>query len=260
MLLHGKRIVITGGVTGIGRASALAMAGNGASVVTMSRSAPESERAATVVSALRELGSGSFAHVQVDVTKQDHVDAAFDEAVAVLGGIDVLVSSAGIEQQKPTENLLESDLYEQFAVHVLGTAFTNAAAFRYMKPVGQGSIVNYSSYAGVVTMPQMAAYGAAKAGVIAYTRVIAQEWGPLGIRANVVCPAVHTELAETWYSEMSPEKSAEIAAWKQAVIPLTGDLGKPEDAANLNVFLASDMSSFMTGQLVGIDGGMLMAR
>jgi 3-oxoacyl-[acyl-carrier protein] reductase len=261
MLLEGKRIVITGGVTGIGKASALAMARAGASVVTMSRSAPDTQRAIGVVNTMKELGSGSFAHLQMDVTKQDQVNAAFDQAVVVLGGgIDVLVNSAGIEQQKPTEELLESDLYDQFAVHVLGTAFTNTAAFRYMKQAGRGSIVNYSSYAGVVTMPQMAAYGAAKAGVIAYTRVVAKEWGPLGVRANVVCPGVLTELAETWYAEMSAEKLAEIAAWKQAVIPLTGDLGKPEDAANLNVFLASDMSSFMTGQLIGVDGGMMMAR
>ena len=259
MLLEGKKIIVTGGVTGIGKATVLAMAREGASVVSTSRATPDSERTVSVISAAKKLGKGKIAHMRMDVTRQDEVNAVFDQAVEFLGGLDAIVNSAGIEQQKPTENLIEKDLYDQFAVHVLGTAFTNSAACRHMKGKG-GSIINYSSYAGVGTMRMMAAYGVAKAGVIAYTRVIAQEWAPYLIRANVVCPAIMTEMAEVWYAEMSPERLAEITAWQKSVIPLTGTLGKPQDAANLNVFLASDMSNYMTGQLIGVDGGMMMGR
>lgn len=260
MMLQGKKIIVTGGVTGIGRASVISMVREGASVVSVSRAAPTSDKAVAVVEAAKKLGSGKVMHMQLDITKQADVNSVFDKAVAFMGGLDVLVNSAGIEQQKPTEDLTEQDLHEQFAVHVLGTAFTNSAACRHMKTTGGGSIINYASYAGVVTMPMMAAYGAAKAGVIAYTRVIAQEWAPYNIRANVLCPAVTSEMSEDWYAEMSPERLAQITAWKKFVIPLTGDLGKPQDAANLNMFLASDLASYMTGQLIGVDGGMMMGR
>ena len=259
MLLKGKRIIVTGGVTGIGKATVLAMVREGAAVVSVSRAAPDSERAIKVIEAAKKLGAGPVAHMQLDITKQNDVNSVFDEAVAFMGGLDAIVNSAGTEQQKPTEDLVEKDLRDQFEVHVLGTAFTNSAAFRHMKSKG-GSIINYASYAGVGGMPMMAAYGAAKAGVILYTRVVAKEWGMFNIRANVVCPAVMSEMAEVWYAEMSPERLAEIEAWKKSVIPLGGELGKADDAANLNVFLASDMSSYMTGQLIGVDGGMMMGR
>lgn len=259
MQLKGKKIIVTGGVTGIGKATVLAMAREGASVVSTSRATPDSDRAVSVINAAKKLGNGKITHLQMDVTQQGEVNAVFDQAVEFLGGLDAIVNSAGSEQQKPTEDLVAQDLREQFEVHVLGTAFTNSAACRHMKGKG-GSIINYSSYAGVGCMPMMAAYGAAKAGVIAYTRVIAKEWAQYNIRANAVCPAVISEMAEVWYAEMSPERLAEIKAWTKSVIPLTGELGKPQDAANLNVFLASDMSNYMTGQLIGVDGGMMMGR
>ena len=260
MLLKGKRIIVTGGVTGIGRSTVLTMAREGASVVSVSRAAPDSERAVAVIEAARKLGPGRITHLQLDITKQDDVNHVFDEAAALMGGLDVLVNSAGIGHQKPAEELTAEDFYGQFAIHVLGTAFTNAAACRHMKKSGGGSVINYSSYAGVVTMPMTAAYGAAKAGVIAYTRVIAKEWGPYLIRANVVCPATKSELAEAWYANLSAEELAATMAWRKTVIPLTGDMGSPQESANLNVFLASDMSSYMTGQLIGVDGGMMMGR
>lgn len=258
-LLKGKRVIVTGGITGIGKATVLAMASEGAAVVSTSRTSPEDERARNVINAAKEVGVGPVTHIRMDVTKQDDVNDGFQKAIAFLGGLDAIVNSAGLEQQKPAEDLAEADLYEQFASHVLGTAFTNAAAFRYMKDKG-GSIINYASYAGVCGMPGMAAYSAAKGGVIGYTRCVAKDWAKYWIRTNVVCPGVMTELAEAWYSEMSAERLAQITAWKQASIPLGGDLGKAEDAANLNVFLASDMSRFINGQTIGVDGGMMMSR
>jgi len=258
-MLQGKRVIVTGGITGIGKATVLAMVREGAHVVSASRASPDSERAVKVIEAAKQAGPGSIVHMQIDVTQQDDVNNVFKRAVEFLGGLDSIVNSAGLEQQKPAEDLIGEDLYEQVASHVLGTAFTNAAAFRYLKDRG-GSIVNYASYAGVCGMPGMASYSAAKGGVLAYTRVVAKDWAKYWIRTNVVCPGVLTELAETWYSEMSEERVAEITAWKKATIPLGGDLGKVEDAANLNVFLVSDMSRFINGQTIGVDGGMMMSR
>lgn len=260
MLLQGKRVIVTAGATGVGKASVLAMAKEGASVVSVSRATPDSERAVRVVDAAKSLGNGKVMHLQLDVTRQADVNRVFDQAAEFLGGIDVLVNSAGAEQQKATLELTEQDLHEMFAVNMYGTAFACAAACRHMQKAGGGSIINYASYAGVGGIPMMAAYGAAKGAVITYTRVIAKEWAPFRIRVNAVCPGVETEMSVVWYAEMSPERRAEIEAFKKASIPLTGDLGRPEDAANLNVFLASDLSNYMTGQLIGVDGGMMMGR
>jgi 3-oxoacyl-[acyl-carrier protein] reductase len=260
MLLEGKRVIVTGGITGIGKATVLGMVREGASVVSMSRAAPEEDRAALVVKAASELGPGPAAHLRCDVTKQAEVNSAFDEAIAFLGGLDVLVNSAGLEHQGPAEDLTEEILLEQLSVHVMGTAFTNAAACRHYKTAGGGAIINYASYAGACGMPGMAAYSAAKGGVLAYSRTIAKDWAPYNIRTNVVMPGVMTELAEFWMNEMDPERRAQIDAWMAATIPLGGKLGKVEDAANLNIFLASDMASFIHGQTIGVDGGMFMSR
>ena len=260
MLLEGKRIIVTGGITGIGKATVFAMAREGAQVVSMSRAEPTEERVAAVVEAANELGKGPVAHVHCDVTKRNVVNAAFGQAISLMGGLDALVNSAGLEQQGPAEDLTEELLYEQFAVHVMGTVFTNGAAFRQFKDNGGGAIVNYASYAGVCGMPGMANYSAAKGGVVAFTRTVAKDWAPHRVRVNVVCPGVMTELAQAWYDEMDAERRAQIDAWQAATIPLGGKLGEVDDAANLNVFLASDMSKFIHGQTIGVDGGMMMSR
>lgn len=137
----------------------------------------------------------------------------------------------------------------------MGTAFTCAAAFRYMKNTG-GSIINYASYAGECGFPSMPAYSAAKGAVIAYSRTIARDWAKYGIRVNIVCPLVLTELAER---ALNGERGPQLRAFIETSVPL-GRWGKPEEAANLNVFLASDMASFITGQLICVDGGWLMPR
>lgn len=260
MLLEGKRIIVTGGITGIGKASVLEMVKEGAAVVSMSRAEPDEERAAGVVKAAGELGPGPVSHIKCDVGNQDEVNRAFAEAIEFLGGLDVITNCAGLEHQGPAEDLDAEILLDQLSVHVLGTAFTNAAACKHYKRVGGGAIINYASYAGACGMPGMAAYSAAKGGVIAYSRTIAKDWAPYNIRTNVVMPGVITELAEFWMNEMDAERRAQIDAWLQTTIPLGGKLGDVEDAANLNVFLASDKAKFIHGQTIGVDGGMFMSR
>jgi 3-oxoacyl-[acyl-carrier protein] reductase len=260
MLLDGKRIIVTGGVTGIGKASVLEMVKEGAAVVSMSRAEPEEDRASSVIKAAGELGPGPVRHLKCDIRSQDNVNAAFAEAIEFLGGLDVMMNCAGLEHQGPAEDLDAEVLLDQLTLHVLGTAFTNAAACKHYKTVGGGVIINYASYAGACGMPGMAAYSAAKGGVIAYTRTIAKDWAPYNIRSNVVMPGVITELAEYWMNEMDADRRAQIDAWFASTIPFGGKLGKVEDAANLNVFLASDKAAFIHGQTIGVDGGMFMSR
>lgn len=259
MLLKGKRIIVTGGATGIGKATVLASAREGAVVVSVSRRPPTDEKAKKVVEEAKKLGPGPIMHMQLDVRNQDEVNSVFEKAVAWMGGLDVLVNSHGIEHMKPAEDLTAEDLNEQFAVHLLGTAFTCAAAFRYMKNTG-GSIINHASYAGVCGVEGMPAYSAAKGAVIGYSRCIAKDWGQYWIRVNIVCPSAMSELAEQFFSAMSPEQLEQFEAWMAAQVPLGGKIGKVEDVANVNVFLASDMSRFVHGQTIGVDGGALMTR
>jgi 3-oxoacyl-[acyl-carrier protein] reductase len=260
VLLEGKRIIVTGGVTGIGRASVIGMVREGARVVSMSRKAPDDDEVTAVMSAAAQLGPGPVMHLRCDVGDQSAVNAAFVHAIEAMGGLDVLVNCAAWETQEPAEDLTLEMLEPQFATNVWGTVFTNGAACRHYKQVGGGVIINYASYAGVCGMPGMALYSATKGAVVAFTRTIAKDWARYNIRSNLICPGVMTELAQKFYDEMDAERLAQIKAWQQATILLGGMPGEVDDAANLNIFLASDMAKFVHGQTIGVDGGMMMSR
>jgi NAD(P)-dependent dehydrogenase (short-subunit alcohol dehydrogenase family) len=256
MQLKGKRIIVTGGASGIGAATVRTFSREGAAVVSVDIS---DAAGLAVAQAAGELGPGPVIYRHLDVTQAGEVNAVFDEAVALLGGLDSLAMIAGIEVQKPAEDHTPADFSTQLAVHVTGTAFTNQAAFRHLRNTG-GSIINYASHAGVSGMPGMAAYSSAKGAVVAWSRCVAKEWGRYMIRVNSVCPGALTELAKSWLAEMDTERRAEIDAWLIANIPLGGKLGTPEDAADLNVFLASDASRYITGGTIAVDGGLTMPR
>src|SRR4030042_3905774 len=258
LLFKGKRIVVTGGATGIGEATVLAYAREEAVVVSMSRRPPTDEKAKKVVEEANKLGAGPIMHMQLDVRNQDEVNSVFEKAVAWMGGLDVLVNCHGLEQQKPAEELTAEDLNEQFAIHALGTAFTCAAAFRYMKNTG-GSIINHASHCGVIGMQNMAAYSAGKGAVLGYSRAIAKEWGQYLIRMHFVCPAAVTEIFQRVLDNFTAEERVGIDSWFAANIPLGGQMGKIEDCADLNVLLASDLSRFVHGQTLAVDGGRMMS-
>lgn len=256
MQLKGKRIILTGGASGIGAATLKAYASEGAAVFSLDINDEMGNRSAAEAA---QMGLGPIIYRHCDISNQDAVNAAFEEATSILGGLDVLAMIAGIGQLNPAEFLTAKDLDRQYDVHVKGTAFTNGAAFKSMQKTG-GSIINYASYAGVCGMPGMPSYSAAKGAVLGYSRTIAKDWGPYGIRVNIVCPGVMTELAQSWYDAADAEQRAKIDEWQKHNIPLSGKLGNPEDAAALNVFLASDGSRFITGQTIAVDGGMTMPR
>lgn len=254
MQLEGKRAVITGGASGIAAATVKAFCAEGASVVSLD---VNDERGREVVAEANDLGGGTATYVHCDVSKKKEVEAAFAEADQVLGGLDAMAAIAGIESQVPGELVEEEEIDAMISVHLKGTIFTNQAAFERMQS-GGGSIINYSSYAGVRGFPQMPAYGAAKASILGWTRIVAKDWGPRLIRVNAVCPACLTELARQWFDEMSPERLAAVNEGLEREIPLGGRLGEPEEAASLNVFLAGDGSRFITGQTLAVDGGQMM--
>jgi NAD(P)-dependent dehydrogenase (short-subunit alcohol dehydrogenase family) len=192
-----------------------------------------------------------------DVSARDEVHAVFAEATARLGGLDALIHMAGNHCQKPAVELTGEDLDLVHRVHVKGTVFTNQAAFQAMKAKG-GSIVNAGSVAGVRGFPGNAAYCEAKGAVLAWTRSVAQEWAGAWIRVNAICPMVMTAMAQEWLDEMAADNRRSIDAFLRRSIPLGGWYGSADEAANLNVFLASDGSRFITGQTLAVDGGMMM--
>ena len=242
--LQGKRIVMTGGSQGIGAACVRAFTAAGASVASLD----VQDSAETAQS----LAPGAVAHfLRCDVSQRTDVDQAVDAAVDALGGLDVLVNVAGVQRRRRAEEFTDEDLDFLIGINLRGTILTNQAAFRHLREAG-GSIINFGSDGGLVGMAEIAAYGATKGGVMSWTRHIAYEWGQFGIRANSVVPAMKTPMTDN---------SGEQGAKTSATIPLGGAYGDVDrDFAPVMVFLASDDSRYITGQLISVNGGLVMTR
>lgn len=148
-----------------------------------------------------------------------------------------------------------------FDVNVLGTINTNGAAFKIMRSAGVGNIINFGSEAGFTSEPDNAVYGATKGAVHTWTRSVARQWGRHGVRVNAVLPYVVTPMYENFRANMSPEDLAAHDAQNAKEIPLGGKHGDPDrDLAPVMVFLASDASHYVTGQLFPVDGGFVSVR
>ncbi len=264
MLLEGKKIVITGGVTGIGQATAIVCAKEGASVVTLSRAKATDERAIETMNACKNVGKGTFAHLTVDVSDRDAIFKTMDEAAKILGGIDCIVNSAGIETHGNAAEVEAEELFRVFGININGTIFANQAALKYLKAAGGGTIINFSSVAGIEGVVGMTAYTASKGAIAAYSRELAQEWGGFNIRVHALLPAVATELARRCYDDAADDVKYVYDALGEKVLVGTkkgyARLGDTVEVGNLIAFLASDMATFMTGQTIGVDGGMVLTR
>ena len=250
MLLENRRIIVTGGANGIAAAGVRAFALEGARVVSLDIDDAAGESIAA------EAGAAAYYHC--DVSNRAEVQSVFARCATELGGLDVLVNAAGNEAACPAENIPDQDWDRVFDVHVKGTLYTNQTAFPYLKE-GGGRIINFGSAAGIRGQRGSAHYSAAKGAIMAWTRTVAGEWAQYGITVNSFVPAIWTPMYEGFRSRLSREQLAAHDAQMQGAVPLGGKLGNPDhDAAPVLVFLASEMSRFVTGQAVPVDGGMVM--
>jgi NAD(P)-dependent dehydrogenase (short-subunit alcohol dehydrogenase family) len=252
--LQDRRIIVTGGGNGIGAATIRAYAEEGARVVALD--VDDTAGSEVVEKVCADGGVATYRHC--DVSRKADVDDVFGDAVAWLGGLDVLAHIAGIELGAAAEEIPEQDWDQIFDVNVKGTLLTNQAAFAHMKESG-GRIINFGSGAGIRGEPGAAHYSASKGAVMAWSRTAAIEWGPRGVSVNCVAPAAWTRMYDGFRSRMSPDELALHDKMMKRVIPLGGRLGDPErDIAPVMVFLASSDACFINGQVVAVDGGAVM--
>ncbi|MDQ1082565.1 MULTISPECIES: SDR family NAD(P)-dependent oxidoreductase [Microbacterium] len=232
-----QRVIVTGGSGGIGAAIVDRFLADGARVVVLDRRAPAEGSASTFVA--------------VDLLDPVDTRRAIGDAVAELGGVDVLVNCAGIFQHVPLLDITVEDWDRVLDVNARATLVTMQAVAPVMLEARGGAIVNIASMAAKLGGGGEAHYAASKAAVVALTRAGAQEWGCHGVTVNAVCPGyVLTDMGADTRSE------ADIAAWS-ARSPL-GRLGMPEDVAGVTHFLASPAGGYLTGQAINVTGGMLM--
>jgi NAD(P)-dependent dehydrogenase (short-subunit alcohol dehydrogenase family) len=264
--LEGKVVVITGAARGLGRAYALRLAGLGADVVVGDinldsyREFGEELTAPTVVEEVRALGVRGLG-VITDVTKQADCAALIRRAIEELGHVDVLVNNAG-GILRPLERGFASSMPEDdyrfiMDINLTSAVFCAQAVAPHMKARGGGKIINVSSQAGLQgnSTGAMAHYGVAKAGIVEYTRLLAGELGPYGITVNAIAPGlIQTVRARVQFGRgATPERAAEEAKG----IPLRR-LGTAEDCAKVVEFLATDLSDYVTGQVIAVCGGMVL--
>lgn len=251
MQLDGQRIIVTGAANGIGAATLAAYVGEGARVAALD---VEDEQGRERVAALGE--RAHFFHC--DVSVKDDVESAFASAAAWLGGLDVLAHVAGIERGGAAESISAEDWSRVLAVNLLGTVFTNQAAFYHLKDRG-GRIINFGSGGAVRGQVGSSHYAASKGGVHAFTRTVAQEWGGYGITVNAVAPGAWTRMYDEYLDRLGEQGRQMAINAMRHMIPIGGKLGDPaRDIAPVMVFLASPAAHFMTGQLIAVDGGMVM--
>ncbi|HEY6393974.1 MAG TPA: glucose 1-dehydrogenase [Candidatus Binataceae bacterium] len=249
----GKAGIVTGGGSGIGRATAIGFAKLGGSIVV----ADINEENANKVAAEIAASGGKAAAIRADVTKREHIDAMIDFAVSRFGRLDFLHNnafglpalSASTEAAAPVGSLSDTIWDQMIDVGLSAVFRAIRKAIPIMRSQGSGAIVNTASISGLRADYGVAAYNAAKAGVINLTRVVAIEYASAGIRCNCICPgAIHTPLLQPALDQPG------FAQRIKAAIPM-GRLGKPEEMANVVLFLASEAASFVTGAAFVADGG-----
>jgi NAD(P)-dependent dehydrogenase (short-subunit alcohol dehydrogenase family) len=254
--LAGKRTLVTGAGSGIGRVAARRFAELGAAVLCVDRDAEGAAETA------RSIGEGARA-CTADVSREEDTERMVAECVEAFGGLDVLFANAGIAGVGTGADTTLEDWNRVVAVNLTGVFLSNKYALRRLRAQGGGgSIVNQASVGGLAGVAGIAPYAAAKAGVIGLTRQLAAEYGPEGIRVNALCPGtVPTPLVRATYAERggygtntgeTPDETLELQRTRR--FPL-GRLGTEDDIAMAAVFLASDESTWVTGQAWAVDGG-----
>jgi NAD(P)-dependent dehydrogenase (short-subunit alcohol dehydrogenase family) len=243
--LAGKRVFVTGSGAGIGKAIAALFAERGARVVVSDLDADSAKQSA------EEIGAAGVANC--DVTDEAQVQAAVQQTVDLLGGLDVLVNNAGIEVSSPLLQQSTESFDKIFAVNVRGAFVAMKAAIGHLV-ASKGNIVNIASIAGIGGSPLLGSYCATKAAIIQLTRVAAVEMRSSGVRVNAVCPGfADTAMVERLVPDFEAATQipfGDLVAMKQ------GRLGSPRDIAEVAAFLASDRANWVTGSHYVLDGGL----
>lgn len=247
MRLKDKVALITGGARGIGRAIALAFAKEGADIVVADVNLEIAQKTALEIEGL---GPKALA-LEMDVTNYEKVEEGINKILDKMGKVDILVNNAGITKDNLLLRMSPADFDAVINVNLRGTFNCIKAACRPMIKQRSGRIISIASIIGLIGNPGQANYAASKAGIIALTKTVAKELASRNINANAVAPGFIQ-------TEMTAKLPEDIKKKMLEAIPLAR-LGTPEDVANICLFLASDESSYITGQTITIDGGMVMA-
>jgi len=245
--LNGKVAVVVGGTSGIGRAIAHGFAQAGADVVPTSRRAEQVE---TVAREIEELGRRSL-RVASDVSDRASLEHVLSEALGAFGKVDILVNSAGRTKRAPTIDFSEDDWNDIIDTNLTGTLRACQVFGRHMLERGSGSIINIASLSTFVALYEVAAYSASKAAVGSLTKSLAIEWSSRGVRVNAIAPGVfRTALNQKLLDET--ERGREFL-----VRTPMKRFGNVDELAGAAIFLASDAASFVSGEIITVDGGFL---
>ncbi len=244
-MLKGKKAVITGGSRGIGKAIALKFAENGADIAIIATR--ESEEASETVKELSELGVRAGLYV-CNIRDPEQAESTAREILSDFGSADILVNNAGITRDNLLAGLKNEDIDDVIDVNLKGCMFVTRAFIRSFVKQHGGSIINISSVVGLMGNKGQTVYAASKAGIVGFTKSVAKEYGRKNIRCNAIAPGYITTDMTAALSEAQTEEM-------KKAIPLSR-LGSPGDVAGLALFLGSDMSSYITGEVIKVDGGM----
>lgn len=243
-LLGGKRALVTGAARGIGRAIAEALAGEGADL------AVADIRDCTATAAAIADAGGRALPLACDVAREEQVEALFRDALARMGGLDIVVSNAGVILERPLVKTTLAEYERVMGINLRGCFLVGREALRHMAARKAGRLINIASDLGYGAREQFSVYSASKAGVLAFTRAWAREFAP-HVLVNAIAPGpVDTDMLAL--DQMSPEWRA-----REEQIPL-GRVGRPEEIAAVALFLAGPGASFITGQAIGANGGSVM--